>query len=253
VNLPPKPYFDANGVPCLEQSVVVVADVLGFSAMTREAFKNNREREQLLKIHSALEKSLKNVSDPSGVKWFTKLFSDNIVVGYRFIGTGNGSFEFPQACHSIGHFQREMAVEGFFIRGGISIGQIHMSDTLIYGRILEELQQAEKRALYPRIVLLDSASKHFETRSSDPLLNNIVWTDECDGTLFINYLYPLGSMKNGQRQEEITKHKLTIEARMDTYKSEGRIHQKYMWLAQYHNRFCSNSRYWNDSSFLIAM
>ena len=249
----PKPYYGSNGKPCLEESVIVVADVLGFSAMTQKAFKNNEERQQLLHIHSALEKSLKNVIDPSGVKWFTKLFTDNIVVGYRFIGTGNGSFKFPQACHSIGHFQREMTMEGFFIRGGIAVGQIHMSDTLIYGTILEELQQAEKRALYPRIVLLDSASKQFETRCSEPLLKEIVWTDECDGVLFINYLYPLGSMKNGQRQEEITKHKLTIEARMDTYKSEGRIHQKYMWLAQYHNRFCSNSRYWNDSSFLIAV
>jgi len=74
VNLPPKPYFDDNGEPCLEQSVVVVADVLGFSAMTREDFKNNTERQQLMNIHSALERSLQNVSDPSGVNGLQSCF-----------------------------------------------------------------------------------------------------------------------------------------------------------------------------------
>jgi len=251
VNQLRKPYYDEAGKPCLEESVTVVGDVLGFSAMTREAFRNGGEREQLQTIHSALEESLKNVSDPSGGKWFTKLFTDNIVVGYRFIGAGNGAFEFPQACHSIGHFQREMTMKGFFVRGGIAIGQIHMSDTLIYGTILEELQRAEKTALYPRIVLLDSATRQFETRRNEPLLRDIVWTDECDGVLFINYLYPLGSMKDGQRQNEIKEHKSIIVARLN--ESEGRIHQKYMWLAKYHNRFCSHSRYWNHSSFLITV
>jgi len=174
-----------------------------------------------------------------------------MVVGYRFIGTGNRAFEFPQACHSIGHFQREMAMEGFFIRGGIAVGQIHMSDTLVYGRILEELQQAEKRALYPRIVLLDSAAEHIRTRYSDPLRNDILWTDECDGTLFINYLYPLGAMANGQRKAEISNHKSIIESRLSTHKSDGRIAQKYIWLAGYHNRFCRTSVHWNSDQYCI--
>jgi hypothetical protein len=246
-----RPYFEPTGEPCLEQSVIVVADVLGFSAMTREVFKNRREREQLMKIHSALDKSLRNVTDPSAVKWFTKLFTDNIVVGYRFIGAGNGAFAFPQACHSIGHFQREMAMEGFFIRGGIAVGQIHMSDTLIYGEILGELQQAEKRALYPRIVLLDSACKHLASRHSDPLLEDIVWTDECDSALFINYLYPLGAMRNGQREAEISKHKELIINRLIEYKSDGRIAQKYAWLTRYHNRFCRTSVHWNSDQYCI--
>lgn len=251
MNQLPKPYYDSDGKPCLEESVIVVADVLGFSALTREAFRNGREREQLQTIHRALEKSLKSVSDPSGVKWFTKLFTDNILVGYRFIGTGNGSFEFPQACHSIGHFQREMAMEGFFIRGGIAVGQIHMSDTLIYGSVLDELLQAEKRALYPRIVLLDSACKHFKTRVHDPLLQDILWTDECDSVSFINYLYPLGAMKNGQRADEISKHKSIIKSRLSEYKSEAGIAQKYAWLARYHNKFCSSSIHWNSKQYCI--
>lgn len=251
MNQLPKPYYNSAGKPCLEESVIVVADVLGFSALTREAFRNGRESEQLQTIHSALEKSLKNVSDPSGVKWFTKLFTDNIVVGYRFIGAGNGTFEFPQACHSVGHFQREMAMEGFFIRGGVAVGQIHMSDTLIYGKILEELQQAEKRALYPRIVLLDSAIEYFESRRKEPLLKDIVWMDDCDGVLYINYLYPLGAMKNSHRADKISKHKSIIESRLNEYKSDAGIAQKYAWLARYHNKFCSNSVHWNSNQYCI--
>jgi len=180
VNLSARPYFDDKNEPCLEQSVIVVADVLGYSALVREASQKKEEQELLRKVYGALNKALKNVNDPSGSKWYVKLYSDNLIVGYRFIGTGNGAFEFPQACHSIGYFQREMAVDGFFIRGGIAVGPIHISKNLIYGLVIEELKQAEKIARYPRIVLLDSAVNYLNARDGDQRtsLDDILWIDD---------------------------------------------------------------------------
>ncbi len=256
MNPRPKPYFDSNDQPCLEESVIVVADVLGFSALVGEAFETKKELEQLGRIHSALEKAARNVSGPSeGAKWFTKFFSDNVVIGYPFIGFGNGRFEFPQACHSIGRFQIELALMGFFIRGGIAVGRIHMSDNLIYGQILEELKQAEKRASSPRVVLLDSAVDHMISLCPDRggLLRDILWNDTCDDSVFVNYLYPLGARNDDNRGDGMLKHKEYIESNLKIHRGDNRVVQKYNWLLKYHNRFCSNSVHWNDKKYLIAV
>lgn len=239
----------------MEQSVIVVTDILGYSDMIQDAYQKDKQQDFLIKIHNALGKALKNVSDPSGSNWHMKLYSDNLIIGYRFLGAGQGAFELPQACHCIGHFQREMAVDGFFIRGGIAVGSIHISKNLIFGQVLEELKKAEGRANYPRVVFLDSAIDyllaHPDIRDNS-LLNDILWDDDCDGTRFINYLYPLRRKKYVQRETEIQSHKRHIESNLVTFKSNDKVCQKYKWLAKYHNRFCRKSGIYNAKTYIIA-
>ncbi len=247
-----KPYFNINEEPCLEQSVIVVADILGFSKKMEEAFNEGNQQNLLIKIHNSLSKALRNVHDPSGAKWYMKLYSDNLIVGYRFLDSGKGAFEIPQACHNIGHFQREMISNGFLIRGGIAIGSIHMSENMIFGQILEELKKAEDTANYPRVVLLDSAMNYLNTRPDIMNNDDILWKDVCDGVKFINYLYQLGVKNDIQREKEVQNHKQYIESGLVTYKSDGKVLQKYKWLANYHNRFCQRSGIYNDKSYMTT-
>jgi hypothetical protein len=249
------PYFDNNGNPCLKESVVVVADILGFTDMVGEAFQNGRQQNVLEHLHQILGDALKNVTDTSKQKWCYKFFSDNIIVGFPVLGAGNGAFEFPQACHCIGHYQREMAVNGYFMRGGIAVGPIHISDHLIFAQIINELKSADKSGEPPRIVLLESAMDYLREHpqiDQDPLVETILWDDR--DTKYVNYLYPLGVAVNKMNQNEMLIHKRHIESNLAKYKNmkiQSNIYNKYVWLAGYHNRFCRENPVYNENSFLI--
>lgn len=253
----PRPYFDDCGNPCLEQSAIVVADILGYSEKIQDAFQNRDQQSLLMRINSALGKARANLPQKDNALTFVKFFSDNLIIGYPFQpDSGEGAFELPQACLNIGHFQREMAVDGLFIRGGIAIDSIHISENLIFGKVLEELNNAEGRANYPRIVLLDSAIDYLETHpdiGNNSLLDDILWEDDCDGARFVNYLYPLGVRSDDQRVTAVQNHKGHIESNLETYRLNGKVLQKYNWLAKYHNRFCQESGIYNSESYKVEI
>jgi hypothetical protein len=249
------PYFDNNGNPCLKESVIVVADILGFTDMVEEAFKCGRQQRVLEHLHQTLGDALRNLRDPSGQKWCYKFFSDNVILGLPVLGGWNGAFEFLQACHCIGHYQREMAVNGYFMRGGISVGPIHISDHLIFSQIIEELWNADKKGEPPRIVLLESAMDYLREHpqiNQDLLVESILWDDQ--DTKYINYLYPLGGAVNEMRQNEMLMHKRHIESNLTKHKDEktgSNVYEKYVWLARYHNRFCRGNAVYKENSFLV--
>lgn len=254
MNKRPTPYFNESGDPRLEQSVIVVADILGYSAMIESASKEGKLESLLKKIHDSLGKALRNISDPTKAKSCLKLWSDNFILGFPMLGGSKGAWELSEACNKIGHFQRDMAIDGLFIRGGISIDSIHISENLIFGMVLKELKTAEGQSHYPRIVLLDSTMNYLNTRpniKNSLLSEGIMWNDGSDGEEFINYLYPLGIGLNGQRRKQIEIHKQHVESNLKRYESIGKIRQKYKWLADYHNRFCRESDFRNSPEYII--
>ncbi len=180
-----------------------------------------------------------------------------MIVGYRYLGSGGGAFEFLQACYSIGHFQFELAVRGLFIRGGISVGGIHISDNLIFGYMLEELSEAEKRANNPRVILLDSAVNYINAHpeiDADGLLTGILWDDP--DAKFINYLYPLEACNDTGLVEMLRNHKLKIEWNLNKYRADPdccSVYEKYIWVANYHNRFCRESHFYSDDAYMISL
>jgi hypothetical protein len=248
-----KPYFDENNEPCLEESVIVYADMLGYKELLRKSHRDGKESTILVELHGAMSRAFDEVRDPSGEKWYVKLFSDNLFVGYRFLGGGKGVFEFAQACHSIGHFQRELAISGYFIRGGISVGAVHASELMIFGNILNELIKADSKGNPPRIALLDSAMT-FLKRNPSIELHDISRIES--EVRFINYLLPLGSKCDKLRRDQICLHKHQIERNLARFKNHGKYrstYQKYLWCARYHNAFCKESKYLSDASFHVVI
>jgi len=235
--------------------VVVLADILGFKERMKEAHDKGNQQEQLKWLNERLVEAHREIDDPSRAKWKMKTFSDNVIVGYQYLGLWNGTFEFLQACYNICHFQLELAVHGLFIRGGIGVGSIHIGDTLIFGYILEELDKADKREKnpHPRVILLESAMNHVNTHSeidADGLLTAILWEDA--GDKFINYLYPLQARGDSDRAEMLLNHKREIESNLKKYRDDGSIYNKYQWAANYHDRFCRESRIYSDNAYMIS-
>lgn len=251
-----RPYFDKSGNPCLEQSVIVVSDILGFKNLTSEAFKEGQGQNLLRRLHTTIHQASLYLKDKSEAKWFTKFYSDNLIVGFPHLGTSTGQFEFAQACHCIGHFQREMAIEGFFLRGGIAVDAIHISDNLAFGKVFEELVEAEKSGKLPKVILLESATDYLNAHPGaemDQSLNGILLED--GKRSYVNYLYAFSGHIDKERVAGMHNHKRHIENGLEKYKNisgQKDILKKYKWLADYHNRFCVSSGIYDTTEFIIS-
>ena len=64
--------------------------------------------------------------------------------------------------------QIAFAIDGFFLRGGIAVGEVYVDSTIVYGKAFLDAVEAEKRANWPRIV--------FSRRQSSTSTNTLATT-----------------------------------------------------------------------------
>jgi len=116
---------------------------------------------------------------------------------------------------------------GWLVRGGISIGELFIDETMVWGEALLKAYDLESNAaIYPRILLDSNLLSHIE---SDEELTEFVRQD-FDNLCFLNYLYiqHFGGqfLKNGFR--------MMIDELNGKYTE--RIYQKLYWHMNYVNR-----------------
>ncbi len=259
--LPPmNPYVNISGKPVMKKSVVVFVDILGYSNMIKSINSPEETADCLIRLHEALYESRKEI-DPQednllGVLvekdlYAMSSFTDNIVIGYPI--RDDGEAELGGIFLKLSYFQMIMTMKGFFIRGAISIGDIYIDDTLVFGPGLIEAYEAEKdKARDPRIVLAQSAQsaveKHLDYygRGSHAPQNHCLLKDS-DGQYFIHYLDPLFDDEDPLFSERLVKHKDMIDNKLSSFKSSPKIWSKYFWAANYHNYFCESNNFINKS------
>jgi len=72
---------------------------------------------------------------------------------------------------------------------------------------------------------------------------------DSDGHLFINYLMGCGLQIKEEKTvidktvqlKDLDRHKNYIEGSLTTFAKDPSIHEKYIWLANYHNQFIRDS------------
>jgi hypothetical protein len=143
-------------------------------------------------------------------------------------------------------YQHSLALSGFFIRGAISVGELFVSDELVFGDGLLQAHEAETQlARDPRIVLAKSAltsiEKHmcyYSSVRSSP--HNYHLLADSDKQVFVNYLMvPLdGSPGNEHHEHGLKKHRDHIKENLERFQDRPRIWNKYSWAANYHNFVC---------------
>jgi hypothetical protein len=238
-------YFVA-GKPVHRLSYCAFLDVLGFSERLRASYKDGSADTLLESFHRILAKSiaqLKENTDDSML--YFKSFTDNVVLAHpRFSDDMESEFGF--ILWAINEYQFQMALKGFFIRGGLAVDQLFMDENSVYGAALLEAYGLESKvAVNPVVVLCENTmklvDKHISYYSGEiaPQLRDVLKGP--DGRYFLNYLTECiveGDDREFLDAKSLRLHKKQIESALKTYASVPSVFSKFAWLAAYHNYFC---------------
>lgn len=248
------PYQVDGEEPTLRRSVLAFMDILGYSEMIRTSERHDTQEQELRALHKTLSlgrRWLEDGDSPQAMKdlikkdfYALKAFTDNIVIGWPV--RDDAEVEFGNAFFKLGAFQFQMVLDGYFVRGGLSVGDAYVDEIAVFGSALVEAYEGESiLARDPRIVLTSSAvaatKQHLSYYGSGrhaPHVRDVL--RDSDGQWFLNYLECVlwAEDDRGPFYEEFDRHKLAVEQKLATHKSNPSIWSKYAWVASYHNYFC---------------
>jgi len=158
------PYRDESGKPLIRRSVVTFIDILGYQGQVKKAVEAGEGEALLISLRNAFDETYHHIKDEAKGNrplWLVKGFTDNIVIGYPVLHDAEPEmgYMFSNLCT----FQLMMTIHGFFIRGGMAIGDLYMDDEIVFGEGLIEAYESEKNlARDPRIVLSGSATEYVD-------------------------------------------------------------------------------------------
>lgn len=144
------------------------------------------------------------------------------------------------------HLQFAMLRHGHLIRGGMTIGDVYIDDTMVFGPAIVRAHMLETDfAVYPRIVIDPIVLTLFE---AEPLLRSHEVEDEwefiracirkeSDGLYFIDYLSAIMTELDepGMEFDWLEDHRRIVLKSATASSSLSRVGTKYLWLATYHN------------------
>ena len=248
------PYRYEEGQPLLVPSFVCYCDILGYSAMTQEAFESGEAESFLRRLRTALkearEELVRNHGDSElGPPFDMKVFTDDIVVGYpvRNPGSNAGEPELSHVLHLFSWLQARLAVNGFFLRGGVAYGDFYMDDEVVFGGALLEAVSLDKQGGPPRlrlskdVVELVRRQMGFYGRARrSPQWES--YLEDADGAVFVDYLHVVfEAFPDAVFLDLVQAHRAAVEARLTKFKGVPSVRAKYEWLARYHNYFCAEA------------
>lgn len=250
-NMTKNPYIQSDGPPKMVPSFVCYADILGYSQLSKEALRSGKGAQFLNRLRHALSGGYERVRENSttnvikGLESFSiKVFTDNIVVGYPLY-THHGEPELGDVFGIFAELQTGLAMEGFFLRGGIAFGEHYMDEDIVFGDAFLQAVELDKGGGAPRISLAPSAievvKKHLGFYGKDywaPQFEDLLI--DVDGNMFLNYLgqafcaFPEG----GVFFDVIEGHQRNVTEGLQIYRGSPGIRAKFEWSARYHNFIC---------------
>lgn len=226
--------------------IVTFLDILGFKAMIAKM--TAQQVGSVLALLGRISDGEVKASEdwPAGLAR-TIAFSDSIVRVCPIDGQ-DPSGSFFHELMALVRIQCEVAHRGIFIRGGMTVGDVHFSGTTIFGPGLVRAYEMESQfASYPRIVIDPSVLEAYVT---NPVMRGGLHTlDEDgeytgklmrvsdDGLHFVDYLRAFErELDDPDKYPELLRiHRDMIVKASSEAKGFSNIKQKYSWLAHYHN------------------
>lgn len=171
---------------------VAFIDLLGTQAIMKNRENNLlNHMAEITKIAYDLvfqNNSLKDIKGSLG----TRIFSDNIVM-YIPVNKNDYAIALQALCMYVGFFQYLLLkLYGYYVRGGLAIGDFFANDDFIYGQALNDAYNIEsKLAIYPRIVVSNQIIEQISLYNLEKFFwgeNGCLVFCRFDGCHYINYL-----------------------------------------------------------------
>jgi hypothetical protein len=239
------PYLN-EGSKYLVKSFCVFVDILGYSSEILEFSKSGKQLEHFEKFYTTFLKATESIRDSEQLTIQTKIFSDNILIGAPIANRGmfDDETQLGTLAMFLKYLQLDLTLEGYFLRGGWTIGNLFIDENIAYGDGLISSYKLEQSTNFPRIEVSSEIEplirKHFEYYADPtPTLQNTYLIKNND-RICINYLKGLteyGDYGLEVDTKNLGKHKELVESRLIDFNSIPRIRSKYEWSAEYHNYF----------------
>ncbi|HVM48003.1 MAG TPA: hypothetical protein VMU04_08245 [Candidatus Acidoferrum sp.] len=226
-------------------------DVLGFKKMIKQSSKDDGAKALFDRFHGAISAALQRLNEywreTGEPRWQVKPFTDNVVLGCPVGALEEGEAELNRLIPAVGAYQLDMALAGFFVRGGISYGDLFIDDHMVYGPALLEAYELESSiAKVPRTILsqgiretMTEFAKGYPDPPAYPLWQHILTGS--DGYAYVNYLKQLPDEEAAGAGGMAT-HREEIEKCLREKVDDLDVWAKYVWLANYHDQFCLQHR-----------
>jgi hypothetical protein len=171
---------DFNRDPTYERRVVAFFDFLGWSDRIKKA---SDDPKKLGALRRVVLRHARNMQFREQFGFIGTTFSDSTVISQSLEKSPN------LLVQQIAIFQVAAAINGFWLRGGITIGNIVHDDECVFGPALNRAYELEcSVANYPRVVLDQTVIAEFGNLGDLPVLEEDVWFLEPFTTSFLNYM-----------------------------------------------------------------
>ena len=232
-------FLDDDGNAILRNCAVLYLDVLGIKDISMSHDRVERLRELLAALALAREEALVEQDEPwQALTWFT----DNVVAAFPIMrGHIDEEPALGSALRAATYLQLRLAVSGFFARGGIAFGDIHMAQQVAFGPALIEANDLEGLAREPRVVLsptaVDLQRKVMRSWVTDAAPQRFEMAIDEEGTVFVDYLGFWMDEEHSRRafRHFLIGHRDSLVHELARHGQAPDVHRKFEWLAAYHN------------------
>lgn len=212
--------------------VVAYLDILGATNRIKDSTGQN---DSLNLIHN-LYKHIMDLANPdTGIKKYEgiqfKIFSDNIIIA-KELTSGADVDSVLILLNCVSNFLCSSVGDsvGWLVRGGITIGDLYIDETIVWGSALVRAYELEdKIAVYPRVIIDNSIAEVLQkARDAQDYIRK-----DIDGLLYLNYMsiwhFSAPIVKNAFEN-------MKAEARRADGTFPDKIYQKLHWHMEYINQ-----------------
>lgn len=234
-----------------KQQIVAFIDILGYKEIVEKAEGDEQKAAEIIKqlqssINNAVKRNLNSslsCNEPLDMDPKYRIFSDCICISSDCIAGTSANFRAQFVFHfilNLVYVQAELLLHNIFIRGGVVVGNHHISDEMIFSAALVKSYNLEsKEAIYPRILIDNSVINILRNSGHEAdygLLNALIKRD-ADGLVFLDYLEYVNEVDYPEYQTEefFSRHKTALGERLVT-DLPAKVKEKYLWAARYHNQ-----------------
>lgn len=163
-----------------------------------------------------------------------KIFSDNIVIAQK-VNEGRISDQIISIINLVSAIQFHALMQfDFWLRGGITIGELFIDNAVVWGTSLIEAYAIENNlANYPRVIVSKKILNAYDECKNKSLNLYALIKEDFDGLWFVDFMLAAPNITLIPTIARI------LQEKADFYANENdRVKQKINWMISYFNSYC---------------